>query len=74
MRELVKHHEQLSGAGQSAIDGDKVATLDAVVKTIGSQRHLDDRYFETSTKTIKILFRKRALIPSDTKLSDRFEV
>ena len=65
MSKLMKHHEQFMKVRKAAVHGNKMPSLYAIIKTIGPERHLDDRDAMTAAETVKIVIGQRAFVPAD---------
>jgi hypothetical protein len=65
VRKLVKHHQQLLDPRQSAVDGDEMPSLHAVIEDVRPQGHLDYSDLKSSAQAVKIVFAERSLVPTD---------
>ena len=63
MAEFVKEDGELFAIAETAVDGDEIASFDAIVKAGDAERNFLDRYAPATTDTIEIVEVKRPFIP-----------
>ena len=67
--EFVEHHEELMLAVKLAVDGDEMPALHAVVKSLGSQRHLGHGHAKPLAKSVKVTLGEGAFVPRKSETS-----